>query len=586
MAGWNYIVIGSCLLLAIFLCVKEWNRPKRSRLPARLVASIAAVLFLAFIALPVRIKQAPKTGAKKAALLITEGAEGDSVRSFLRSYSGPVRSYSVAQYFYGKPEAVDELHVFGNGVVKEKWEQLPPTKIVFHPPSVSGGFTAINWTSQIKFGEALIVQGGYNNTQKEAVTLLLQLHGTTLDSLVIPGGKQVDLELSAPAKNEGRIIFDLLVLQQKDTIRKERFPVEVKPVEKPALLVLSSNPGFEQKFLVNWLAENKYRVAVRNRISKDIYSTAFVNMESSSLTVVSASLLEKFDLLLTDPMTLSRLPAASLEQLRRQVTEHGMGLLLIADSLPSGGSFYSRPFRLQRSNNNSIRQVVLQINGLNKETPLSMEQPASIRSQQGIRPLVLDTDKNILAAITLAGTGKLVMTTIPNTYGWKLQGNNTAYAAFWSMLFNSASRKSRIGEDLAAGNNISRRSESVELLLETDNHIIPRVQIGGSTLALAQDPFLPNKWQGRYWPEKPGWQASIGTRGEQHWWYAFSSDDWPEPEMLKARQDTRDYANKWKGLNDPSRVDNAGYPTVIPSWWFVLLFFLACILLWVERKLD
>ena len=226
---------------------------------------------------------AKKTGAKKVALLITEGAEKDSVRAFLKNYPGPVNSYSVLQYGYEKPAGIDELHVFGNGLLMSEWEQLPLSEIIFHPTSLPGGFTAINWSRKIKFGDRLIVQGSYNNTLKEPVTLLLLSHGSTLDSLVIPAGKQMDLELSGLPKNEGRNIFELFLLQKKDTIRKEILPVEVQPVEKPALLVLSSSPGFEQKFLVNWLAENQYPVAVRNRISKDKYSTAFMNLESSSL---------------------------------------------------------------------------------------------------------------------------------------------------------------------------------------------------------------------------------------------------------------------------------------------------------------
>ncbi|WP_217607341.1 hypothetical protein [Chitinophaga sp. GbtcB8] len=49
----HYIVLIICLLLLVFLCRKEWMRPNRKRLAARLLASLLAVLSLAYLILPI-----------------------------------------------------------------------------------------------------------------------------------------------------------------------------------------------------------------------------------------------------------------------------------------------------------------------------------------------------------------------------------------------------------------------------------------------------------------------------------------------------------------------------------------------------
>jgi len=49
----HYIVLIICLLLLVFLCRKEWLRPNRKRLVARLLASLLAVVSLAFLILPI-----------------------------------------------------------------------------------------------------------------------------------------------------------------------------------------------------------------------------------------------------------------------------------------------------------------------------------------------------------------------------------------------------------------------------------------------------------------------------------------------------------------------------------------------------
>ena len=172
--------------------------------------------------------------------------------------------------------------------------------------------------------------------------------------------------------------------------------------------------------------------------------------------------------------------------------------------------------------------------------------PVTIRQQPGIRPLVQDAGNNILAAVSLAGEGKLILSTIPNTYGWVLEGNRSAYAGYWSILLNTSSRKNKVPEQLIVPDNFPRQFDAVEFILETNSNTVPQIQSAGSRIALAQDPFFSYRWKGRYWPEKQGWQAVVGSRGDLHWWYAYGATDWREAKILQAGKDTRDYAKKMR----------------------------------------
>lgn len=87
MIEWDYVIIAMSFLLLCFLLWKEVTRANKLRLIWRMVASVLAVVSLACIALPVIITVKETVIASKEAILLTDGFNNDSIKSFLNNTS-------------------------------------------------------------------------------------------------------------------------------------------------------------------------------------------------------------------------------------------------------------------------------------------------------------------------------------------------------------------------------------------------------------------------------------------------------------------------------------------------------------------
>jgi hypothetical protein len=67
----------------------------------------------------------------------------------------------------------------------------------------------------------------------------------------------------------------------------KKIPVFVESQATLKVLILSSSPDFENKFLKNWLFENQYVCAVRSAISKNKFSTEFLNSTKINLDQIT-----------------------------------------------------------------------------------------------------------------------------------------------------------------------------------------------------------------------------------------------------------------------------------------------------------
>src|SRR5215210_7862980 len=131
MIEWNYVIIVMSLMLLCFLLWKEVTRANKLRLIWRITASVLAVVSLACIALPVILTVKETVTASKEAILLTDGFNNDSIKSFLNNTSKHYEVYTTdpgvlqsTQSFKPKllsaleilnqpPEKINTIHVFG-----------------------------------------------------------------------------------------------------------------------------------------------------------------------------------------------------------------------------------------------------------------------------------------------------------------------------------------------------------------------------------------------------------------------------------------------------------------------------------------
>ncbi|HWK04162.1 MAG TPA: hypothetical protein VNS58_11055 [Puia sp.] len=663
MTLWNDMIIGLCLVLLGWLLWKEFRRINRLRLPARVAASVVAVISLACLALPITYtaKKGPASSGKEGVLL-TEGYDPDSLRQLLQTAraGGGFPDVFIDTGATGI-HRLSKLHVLGYGLTRKEWAALRPPPLVFHPSPFSAGILSVSWKEKLAPGERCRIQGRVSLVPGKPVKLLLTGMGLPLDSVVIaagqdrtPSGKQdvaatssgkqdraadrassgkqhgapasagqTDFELTTIPAQSGRSVYRLWVLGGEgagkehangkdgtlsggsrdneghvDTLEQESLPIEVLPAQKLKILLLASSPDFENTFLVNWLSRSGHAVATRTAISKGKSDKAFLNMPETTLDPLTPSVLDKFDLVIADAAALSSGNAAEGSSLRRQVAEKGMGLIIRADSAATvssdpGGSgaatFYKNIFPL--------------------ETVKDSTQRTYIKERPGTQALLRDSSSRILVSSGLYGSGKLVFTTLNNTYSRMLSGEKKAYAAYWSQLLQKATRDAEPGEEWLFTPDLPRVNEPVAALLQTNKSGLPQGQFGAHTLYLAQAPLLPFQWQGTWWPAVAGWQSAATPQGEPCWWYVWPEADWRNVHRRQRREETREYiaeqaanlaatdrdlattnpgptpagqaaANRTTAAQD---ADSERVP-VSPTWFYALFIF-SCLFLWVERKI-
>ena len=584
MISWQNIVIGLSLLLFVFICLKEIQRNNRSRLVWRLVASLLAVISLVGMTVPISIDKKIIAPAKEAVLL-TEGYNKDSVDRFIKNRAGDMPLYNTGTMVWQDTE-LTTLHIFGYGLSPAELSSLNNIPLVFHPSAVGTGITTVHWQQTLKTGEQLRIQGRFMNTHTAPVKILLEGFHTVLDSAHIPAGATTVFELNSIPKHIGKAVYTLMAVTNNDTLEKQPIPVEVKAVDSLKVLLLAASPDFENKFLSKWLSENGCVVVSRARISKNKFVKTFVNSPSFRFDKLSAGLLNRFDLVVSDVTELAVLSKAEQSFVHTAIEENGIGLIVKADSIASVAAFYAAPFSQYPSTGKQQAAAMNIKDAIKPTAPLFAEQRFYIRYKPGTQPLVSDPESNIFVSSAIEGMGKIVFSTISNTYTWKLAGNNNDYTAYWSCLLQKAARKKEEARTVHIDDALPLAGEPLALGIAWNLEGLPHPFIGNDMLSVSQNNALPFQSVAQYWPSADGWQSAIQLDDKYYQWYVYRNTDWKNISAAEKTKQTFQhiyYKNNTvrKGMQEEKIIHAA-----IPVFYFLLIFISCCGFLWVEKKLS
>ena len=599
MIEWNYIVVLLCLMLLFFLLWKEISRINKSRLLWRMVTTIGGVACLACIALPVHYNTTEKVDTNKKAVILTEGFNTDSVSRFINANAGtPViffdKNIKWAERYNAHYVAEISLlprqykdirlfHVFGYGFNKEELNGLQQQALILHAPKLPPGITSINWQRKLHSGDKLVIQGSYNNTTDSKAKLVLSNFDAVLDSIFITAKDKEAFTLTTVPKNMDKTTYALAVIANKDTIEKETIPLQVEKGEQLKVLMLASSPDFDNKFIKSQLSQDGYVVAARTIISKDKYAFDYLNTSSLKLYHITSSLLDKFDITIADAEALSAIPKSELAALQSAVAQKGMGLIIKADSI-AAASFYTSPFPLSSISENTKQLTTYLLDTVDKMPALTTDYPISIRDQVNAQPLVYDKQNKAYVSSALYGSGKIVFTTLTNTYTWPLSGNEEAYKRYWATLLNKAATKPSADETWSVSPALPVINTPVQLQLQTSSTGIPQGEVNGTSVYLESDPGLPYQWSGTYYPRKQGWQTAIGLNGAPFYWYAFNNTDWQNVYAADKITTTQHYIYESSYKQNNSELRSIIKEIDFPKIYFFILLLMCCSFLWVESK--
>lgn len=579
MAPWNYVVICLCILLLALLIWKETTRFNKAHLIGRTIASIIAVAALACLAFAFNIKN-QSVNKNTSAILLTDGYNKDSV-AFYNKINASI--YTLDNYFTAPN--VDTLHVFGYGLSKAELMNIKSSALIFHPNKTISGINSADWQQHINAHQLFVVQGSFNNTFSTPVKLLLKAYNNSVDSVIINPNTNQHFNLKIMPQHVGKALFNLMALNNKDTVEQEPIPIEVLPTNKLNVLVLASSPDFENKFLSNWLAQNGFTIALRTTISKNKFKQSFLDTTKFSLNHITPEVLNKFDVLICDATELSTISLPELNAIKNQVSANGLGLIIRADSIVSSGFYHSLfPIKSSANNNDSGKNETLHVQIEDSSYNLNVNHPSFIQPQNGTQPLVMDRQNRLLVNSTLYGAGKIIFATLDNTYSWLLANNIQAYQNYWSLLLQQAAHKTMRATDFFVNTSFPIVNKPVEIVTASANQL-SLFSVNETFVLPQQNMLLPYLSSGTFWPTFSGWQATIAADATINWWYAFDSTDWRPISNKQKLQDTYQYMNTNNNLPRMHELIMEHDTKPFAKVYFFLLLFLSCIYLWVERKL-
>lgn len=589
----KYFMIVAVLCFFCFLLYKEIKRTNKDRLFFRILAIFLALLALLFLSVPLTYT-VNKTHGKHELILLTAGAtlKLKSDRYFtsdslvLRSYGQKQVTYlpDLAYYLQAHP-AINRLKVYGYGLTATELDALSDYRIDFYPAVSAAGITAVSWPRAIKENELLRIEGMYNHTSSVPVKLLLEGLGTRLDSVLVNAGGLVPFNLNARPKLQGRAVYQLSVVQGTDTLQKESIPFRVGPVEKTKVLVLSSFPDFEYKFLKNWLYENQYQVVFRTRVSKDKFSEDQLNTQGVNTSVINSSLLQQFDLVIADDEELSGLDGATSASLRAAIG-NGLGLFIRLDEAKAL-SVFARAFRIEVATDSNVRSVspVLVETG-HRLNPLLVTQPFYLQENRDAALLVKNQSDKILLSTHLYGSGKITASVMTDTYNWVLTNEKRDYAGFWSHVIGQTVRKQELNSRFTTVPDLPVADQQLAILFETEGaDSIPKFTVNNSKTSPLQHAVFPFSWKTTYWPKHTGWNEVSIPSSKTDYFYVHVPSAWNTLKMEERLQ--KNLAHPKKPALASGNTDGSLETTTkeIAKWWFLLLFLVAAAYLWFETKL-
>jgi hypothetical protein len=321
-------------------------------------------------------------------------------------------------------------------------------------------------------------------------------------------------------------------------------------------------------------------------VSRGLVQTEFLNQPAQPLDRLTPTLLARYAVVVADAATLASLPASESQALRAAVQQGRLGLVVQAEAAalppatPARADFVVQPLP-------TAGAVAQPLAWPDAPTVVRALLPARLRPAGALQPLITAPGGALVAASRRIGLGVTVVSVVPETFRWALQGQSAAYSSFWNQLLTAATPPPAPAATWLALDRWPRPQQPLTVRLAGARPASPptvRPAAGGAAvaLALAQDTRLSEWSTAQYWPTTAGWHQVRGPGSTVHSFYVYDSAAWRGPELAARRQALAARAAV------ASPLQAAETTTVQQPWpagWFFGLFLLAAGFLWLEEKL-
>ena len=581
----KYIVILVCFLFGAFLVYKEVARKDKSRLTWRILASLFMVIAFATLILPISYTVEKEEPLHELNLL-TAGTSPDSIKTMATKYVLDSSVYKDNKnlkatfipdlsYYLANHVDIKKINIYGYGLTPNDLEKLQHYTLTFHPTPLSSGIISCNWPQQIKATQQFDVQGSYQNSTNASVKLILKGFGTNLDSIEVKTNSTSNFTLKTQPKQTGKAIYNLIALQGKDTLSIDPVPFSVTTAAPIQVMMLTAAPGFESRFLKNWLAENQYGVIFRSQISKGKYSSDFLNLKKIDINRVNSAALKNIDVLIIDEEQLTSLAPTERNTIDQQVS-NGMGLIINLGDAKKADRYEvslvaEKPLNLKLASDSNYLST------------LPFTQSLFLNPNPNKLSLVTDAAGRILVDRKINGLGQVLQTTLSSTYQWQLAGKKTDYSRFWSALLGAAAKKEQLLQNMQLLPKFTTIGEKSRAIFESNADKIPQLSINGIKLSLRQNMELPFKWDAYFWPNQLGW-VELKLNQQITNAFIFGKSDWQTLKNAEQISYTKHFIDNQHQNQTKSEKLTITIEKEVSKWWFFLLFLLTATFLWYELR--
>ncbi|GAA4310498.1 hypothetical protein GCM10023183_28480 [Nibribacter koreensis] len=538
-----------------------------------------------------------RTYSATEAILLTEGYRPDTLTSLLNRLSPKPKVFSydvkadratlvtdMAQFKAFNP-AVQTMHVVGHGLEEETLAELGNLQVIPHLSPLPTGVLSASWPKKITLGEEVQVQGKFTS-KDQATQLYLHAAGAKRDSVEIKKGAEQTFSLKFKPKTAGQFVYHLQWRDTEDSVHKEQLPVLVEAPRLLNVLLLSSSPSFEVKFLKNALAQKGHGVAVRSQVSKGIYQTETVNLPTVQVSRLTPTLLQKFDVVLLDAEALQSLSGQEKQTLQQAVSQQGLGILTtFTGSRPKSIPFFAEAVFARISEKEAINGPVKWIGQTTSAAVLPLTSFA-LQPKEGQPSLAWgNTPKQALVTTYRKGLGQVGVSLVQETFPLALEGKEKLYQGFWAKVLTALASPAE--EPAVSIEPIFATVHQAVALTGSGGSQVPTPKIasykdktpaaalvGGSSLLSSHQTFTT-------WPQAQGWHSFGSIGGPSASLYIFPATAWQTRQLHQKQQAIRKASGAERLHNTVSDIFQE---EAFPLWPFGLGLLLALGFLWLEEK--
>tara|TARA_R100001369_G_scaffold92896_1_gene141126 strand:+ start:153283 stop:155034 length:1752 start_codon:yes stop_codon:yes gene_type:complete len=566
------ILIGALLLWILFI-FKEWPDRYSKRFWLKTGIALLTITALALIFLkPTSLSEEKiKTG-----LVLTNGYDKEVLDSIKRDNNDLIIiNYLKGESILREDVNASSLIILGEGIQDYDLWQLENIPTQYLGSFTNSGVTSLYYKEKNTIGNKLLVQGEYKNA-KPGTKLILEAPGEiAVDSVILNSGKDETFQLSTDLKVEGKFLYKLI---EKDSSGKKfrSNPIPVKIIKRLPLkiLIIEAFPTFETKYLKNYLAQAGQELSVRTQLTTRRYKLEYFNIDKKEPISFSEKILQAFDLLIMDEVSLKNLSKNEIALLKRSIKDDGLGVFL----QPSLNLFNSKnelaALKFRRDNNTKIK--------IDPNSKIQFNKyPYQFSSEKDLQPLI-SIDNYKIAAYQKKGLGRVGTSVLENTYQLVLDGNVEQYKKLWSKIVERISKKARISSEFKIDQFIVYKDEPFNFTLRTEVEM-PFVDAqDGGRIPLKQDLNISNLWTGKIYPNEKGWQSLtlVKVSSISLEYYVSEKAVW---KSMLAENTSMNNKRYFKDSKNEDKIKSSREP--IDPIWFYGIFLLGMGYLWLEPKL-